>query len=194
MRDADSRPIYYVSWHEALAYCEWLNEMFATSPVLESSLIAGLVRDSGWQVSLPSELEWEKAARGGLRDAVFPWGDAPDPNRANYDESGIDDTSAVGCFPANGFGLYDMVGNVWEWTRSLWGKDRETPEFRYPYRPGDKKREDLRAGSEVLRVMRGGSFRNNRNFVRCAFRSRVRPLSRDDYLGFRVVLRSAPVS
>ena len=120
LRDPDSRPVRWVSWHEARAYCDWLNNQLATSPVLAKSEIARLVRERQWRVALPSELEWEKAARGGLPDAVFSWGDTPDPNRANYVDSGIGDTSAVGCFSANGFGLHDMIGNVWEWTRSLY--------------------------------------------------------------------------
>ncbi len=133
LRDPDSRPVRYVSWHEALAYCQWLNEMLVTAPALDGCEIARLVRDGAWRISLPSELEWEKAARGGLESA-WPWGDTPGQNRANQGESAISDTSAVGCFPSNGFDLYDMIGNLWEWTRSR-QKD-------YPYVPGD--------GSETL--------------------------------------------
>jgi len=59
-------------------------------------------------------------------------GDTSNPNRANYDDSGIGDTSAIGCFPANGFGIHDMAGNVWEWTRSLWGSRWDEPDFAYP--------------------------------------------------------------
>ena len=92
LRDPASRPVRYVNWHEALAYCEWLNDVLATSSMLDGNAIACLVRQQKWRVSLPSELEWEKAARGGLRDAVFSWGDTPDPNRANYSDSEIGDT------------------------------------------------------------------------------------------------------
>ena len=120
LRDPDTRPVRWVSWHEALAYCDWLNEQLATSPVLREQMSRSPgARAASGALRLPSELEWEKAARGGLPDAVFSWGDTPDPNRANYADSEIGDTSAVGCFPANGFGLHDMIGNVWEWTRSL---------------------------------------------------------------------------
>ena len=145
-------------------------------------------------MSLPSELEWEKAARGGLIDVVFSWGDTPDPNAASDDDAQIQDTSAVGCFPANGFGLYDMIGNVWEWTRSLWGTDFQKPDFVYPYRPDDAQREALDAGNKVLRVVRGGSWGFRRDYARCAFRFRYPPGARFDLLGFRVVLRAAPVS
>ena len=185
LRDPDSRPVRYLSWHEALVYCDWLNDCFAHSPAFEGSEIARRVREGGWQVTLPSELEWEKAARGGLRDTVFSWGDEPDPNRANYNDSETGDTSAVGCFPANGFGLYDLSGNVWEWTRSHYYQS-------YPYRADDG-RENLAAGDDVWRVVRGGSWRAARVFARCAYRRRAHPGGRFSSGGFRVVLRSAPV-
>ncbi len=181
LRDPDSRPVRYVSWREALAYCEWLNERLADSPELVSSPVAQLVREGGWRLTLPSELEWEKAARGGLADAVFPWGNNPDSERANYDDTGIGDTSAVGCFPVN-YGLYDMAGNVLEWTRSRWEP--------YPY-DRIEQREDLNA--EGNRVVRGGAWSLPRGFVRCASRGWIRPDLRSYYLGFRVVLCSAPV-
>jgi formylglycine-generating enzyme required for sulfatase activity len=192
--DPDSRPVRWVDWHEALAYCEWLTKALASEPVLADIAAARLVRDGSWQVTLPSELEWERAARGGLVDAVFPWGNTPDPNSANFDESEINDTSAVGCFPANGFGLYDLSGNVWEWTRSLWGRDLEKPGFAYPYRADDRRREALDAGDEVRRVVRGGSWDDHRDYARCAYRGRYPPGYRFPHLGFRVVLRAAPVS
>jgi formylglycine-generating enzyme required for sulfatase activity len=116
---------------------------------------------------------------------VFPWGDTPDPNRANYNESGIDDTSAVGCFPANGFGLHDLIGNVWEWTRSGYGP--------YPYRRDDG-RENPEPKDDDRLVVRGGSWDHSRNNARFAFRGWDPPDSRDVNLGFRVVLRSPPVS
>lgn len=185
LRDPDSRPVRWVSWHEARAYCDWLNDQLATSPVLAQSETARLVRERQWRVALPSELEWEKAARGRLPDAVFSWGGTPDPNRANYRDSGIGATSAVGCFPANGFGLHDMIGNVWEWTRSLW--------VAYPYEPDDPKREDLDAANDKMRVVRGGSWYGSRGLAHCAVRFRYLPDYRNSYLGFRVVVRSAPV-
>jgi formylglycine-generating enzyme required for sulfatase activity len=173
----------YVSWHEALAWCDWLNEELATSGVFAGHPIASLVREHGWRVTLPSELEWEKAARGGLRDAVFSWGNDADPARANYDQSEIGDMSAVGCFPGNDFGLHDMIGNVFEWTRS---------HFRpYPYRSNDG-RENLH-DDDVQRVVRGGSWDSvSRNRARCACRLGGGPDFRHVSLGFRVVLRSSP--
>uniref|UniRef100_UPI00260550B8 SUMF1/EgtB/PvdO family nonheme iron enzyme n=1 Tax=Accumulibacter sp. TaxID=2053492 RepID=UPI00260550B8 len=194
LSDPNNRPVRWVSWHEALAYGDWLNDQLAHSPAFEGNEMARRVRESGWRVTLPSELEWEKAARGGLRDAVFSWGDEPDPNRANGGESEIGDTSTVGCFPANGFGLYDLVGNVWEWTRSLWGTDWEKPTFGYPYDPNDAKREDLAAEDKIIRVLRGGSWYLNRDGARCAYRFRIHPDPRFEHSGFRVVLRPPPVS
>ncbi|MGH8863811.1 MAG: NACHT domain-containing protein [Burkholderiales bacterium] len=193
LRDADSRPVRWVSWHEALAYCDWLNDVLATSPVLEACEVARQVRSGRWRVALPSELEWEKAARGGLRDKIFSWSDEPNPNLANYADTKLGDTCAVGCFAQNGFGLHDMIGNVWEWTRSLWGKDWQKPDFLYPYDPDDGRREDLEAGNDVLRGVRGGSWYGGRGLARCASRRGNRPVDRNDGVGFRVVVRSAPV-
>ena len=185
LADPDSRPVRYVSWHDAKDWCDWLNETLTTSPACAGSPLARLVREQGWRVALPSEPEWEKAARGGLSGSVFPWPGDADANRANYDDSRIGDTSVVGCFAANGFGLCDMVGNVWEWTRSIY--------LPYPYDATDPKREDLQAGDNVSRVVRGGSWLNPRGFARCASRFGFHPGGRDVDLGFRVVLRSPPV-
>ena len=167
----------WISWHEALAYCNWLNEALKTSPALESWEIAQLVRSGQWRVSLPSELEWEKSARGGLVGMIFPWGDNLDPKWANYADSKIGDTSAVGCFPPNGYGLYDMVGNVWEWTRSHYRA--------YPYQPNDGREEASKSGP---RVLRGGAFNYNSRYARCSARYCHHPDARDGIIGFRVVL------
>jgi formylglycine-generating enzyme required for sulfatase activity len=140
-------------------------------------------------VTLPSELEWEKAARGG-RDAVFPWGDEPVATRANVTDAGINAPCSVGCFPPNRFGLFDMSGNVWGWTRSLWGTDFGRPSFAYPYDPSDERRENLTADDSVLRVVRGGSWLSPREWARCACRDRFQPHRRNDYVGFRMMLRA----
>ena len=145
-------------------------------------------------MTLPSELEWEKAARGGLVAAVYPWGDEFDANRANVDKTGIGDTTAVGAFPPNAYGLYDCAGNVWEWTRSLWGEDYDKPHFLYPYHADDAKREDLAAGEDILRVVRGGSWDAPRGRARCAVRLWYPPGYWLATGGFRVLLRRSPVS
>ena len=170
-----NHPVMGLTWYEAMAYTRWLAEVLrrkaqALSPENmadpERSLWEGL-RLGNWSVALPSEAEWEKAARGGHpspltplplgegRGLVYPWGDEFDPNKANTSETGIDTTSAVGCFPggASSYGVEDLSGNVWEWTRSLYQD--------YPYpadEPGRAKRENLAAPKDTVRVLRGGSF------------------------------------
>jgi formylglycine-generating enzyme required for sulfatase activity len=183
LRDLPTRPVRWVNWHDALAYCEWLNGMLAVALTLAKHPLARL-RERDWSVSLPSELEWEVAARGGLRDQTYSWEGDSDPNQANYEDSGIKDTSAVGCFAANGFGLCDMIGNVWEWTRSVYAS--------YPYDPKEKKREDLKA-HQGNKVLRGGAFGLGRDGAHCACRYWISPSNRFDSIGFRVVLRGPAV-
>jgi iron(II)-dependent oxidoreductase len=113
-------------------------------------------------------------------------GDASDPNRANYNDTNIATTNAVGCFPggASPYGVEDMSGNIWEWTRSLWGN--------YPY-PSDAqerlRREGLQASDDQFRVLRGGAFGSVRWDVRCAVRDWFHPVNSVANLGFRVVGR-----
>jgi formylglycine-generating enzyme required for sulfatase activity len=102
----ESHPVVNVSWHDAMAYCKWLSEV------------------TGEKITLPSEAEWEKAARGDRDRRVYPWGDTFDPSRCNCWNLGLGRTTPVGIFPdgASPYGCLDMSGNVWEWTRSLWGR------------------------------------------------------------------------
>ena len=108
--------------------------------------------------------------------------------------TGIRHTAAVGCFPANGYGLHDMLGNVLEWTRSLWTAADDGAANRYPGSVGQRRFEALDAGDDIMRLVRGGSWGGSRELARCAWRLRVHPDFRSYDLGFRVVLRSAPVS
>ena len=170
-------PVVQVSWHDAIAFCDWLSKV------------------SGRKVTLPSEPEWEKAARG-VDGRIYPWGnDAPTKDLLNFNRN-VGDTTPVGQYSPKGdspYGVADMAGNAWEWTRSLWGKDVNTPEFKYPYVAGDG-REDLNAGEDVRRVVRGGSWASSVDHVRCAVRLRYLPdFDINDNVGFRVVLVAAPV-
>ncbi|RLC75407.1 MAG: hypothetical protein DRJ03_20915 [Chloroflexi bacterium] len=193
LKGVGTHPVVNVTWHEALKYCQWLTEALRAWEDTPEPL-ASLLRGEGWVITLPSEAEWEKAASwaeeqrsGGAerrgQKRRYPWGNDPDPERANYSDTGIGTTSAEGCFPggASPYGLLDMAGNVWEWTRSHWKG--------YPYDPADG-REDLRAGDDVPRVLRGGAFFNTGYLVRCAFRSLNDPYNRLRNYGFRVVAAS----
>jgi len=171
-QDKGDHPTVYISWHDATAYCQWLGEK------------------SGKNYRLPSEAEWEKAARGEV-GLIYPWGNDWDAKKVNSGEEGPGETTPVGQYSPGGdspFGAADMAGNVWEWTRNLWGKESDKPEFKYPFDPKDSRREDLAAGNDVARVLRGGSFDYYRDDVRCAIRRRNSPDFRNDLIGFRVVL------
>jgi formylglycine-generating enzyme required for sulfatase activity len=179
--------VVWVSWHDAMAYCEWLTvrlqEWEGTPELLQT-----LLRHKQWCVTLPSEAEWEKAARG-TDGRWYPWGNKPDPMWANYDDTGINATSAVGCFPggASPYGVEDLSGNVWEWTRSLW------EDYPYPARETERaQREDLQASREKPRVLRGGAFWHHRRRIRCACRSRGVPQNVNHRVGFRVVVAVRP--
>jgi formylglycine-generating enzyme required for sulfatase activity len=199
---ADTQPAT-ASWHEARAFCRWLGERLrAAAPrALEQAapgdrahaFWTGLA-DGSLAAALPSEAEWEKAARGAEGHPRYPWGDAADPQRANYEDAGVGSASVVGCVPggASPFGVEEASGNVWEWTRSLWGQDKERPSFRYPYDPADG-REDWRAGDDVRRVVRGGSFHSPARSIRCSSRFGVLPAVVSPNFGFRVVVAPTAV-
>jgi len=190
LQDPASRPVRYVNWYEALAYCDWLTETLKVWEQTPKALAERLAR--GWRFTLSTEAQWEKAARG--KDGrTYPWGEGVDPGKANYRDTGMGDTSVVGCFPGgkSPFGVEDMSGNIWEWTRSLWGKNAFEPEFKYPYNPIDG-RENLEASDDYRRVVRGGAFLNDDGGVRCAYRGSGGPHDRDNYSGFRVVFSPSP--
>ena len=189
LRGIPNHPVVNVTWYDALAYCDWLTKQLREWEKTPEPLVA-LLRQEGWRVTLPSEAEWEKAARGpstGSGDGrIYPWGDDFDPDRAHTEEARINGTSAVGCFPrgASPYGVLDPSGNALEWTRSLWED--------YPY-PTEKKeraaRENLEAQQNRSRVVRGGSSWPNREDARCAVRYMSGPDGRGRLVGFRVVVR-----
>jgi formylglycine-generating enzyme len=156
--DDPSQPVVGVSWNDAVRYCEWLSE-----------------RD-GRRFRLPSEAEWECAARGGMEGKRYPWGDEP------RDEHSLQRPQPVGAGVPNGYGLFDMCENVHEWCSDWYAADyyRFSPD-RNP--PG--------AASGSRRASRGGSWRHQIPFSRCAARSSIPPDFRYTDYGFRVAI-SAP--
>jgi formylglycine-generating enzyme required for sulfatase activity len=174
LSDPEDHPVRFITWRDALAYCRWLSER------------------TGLPVTLPSEAEWEKAARG-TDGRIYPWGDAlPTEDLCNF-SGNVGDTTPVGRYSPQGdspYGCADMAGNVWEWTRSLWGKDLGKPDFGYPYDPDDG-RENLEVGNDVRRVLRGGAFSDHSWRVRCAYRDYWFPGYRGRLGGFRVVVSRA---
>jgi formylglycine-generating enzyme required for sulfatase activity len=163
-------PVTGVTWYEALKYCEWLNHV------------------TGREYSLPNEAQWEKACRGG-DNCIYPWGDEFDPLRCNH---GKPQLAPVDTYPAqNEFQCFDLVGNVRQWTTSLWGHRPIPPDFKYPWTDRDG-RNNLGANSQIRRVVRGSSFTDDSQYLRCSARSGQFPENAGllgNRHGFRVVMK-----
>jgi formylglycine-generating enzyme required for sulfatase activity len=158
-------PVRFVSWPDALAYCRWLERTPQLGPLVQE----------GWRVTLPTEAQWEKAARG-ADGRIFPWGNEPRPDRANFRGAGVKPVGSYPC-PECPFGLADMSGNLWELTRSAYRA--------YPYDPGY---EDIDLEADALWIMRGGSYADPEQNIRAALRGGVDPGARRAFIGFRVAL------
>ena len=171
-------PVTFVSWPDALAYCRWLEAHLKRTP--SASSIAALLA-KGWRVTLPTEAEWEKAARG-LDGRRYPWGHTAEPGRANFGTRTTGPVGAVRC-PECAHGLADMSGNVWEWTSS--------PFQPYPYDPRDD-RSNLEA--DALWVIRGGGFSDDARLVRTTTRTGADPGARRAFIGFRPVIADRSAS
>ncbi len=157
-------PVVNVTYADALAFCQWLSQK------------------TGATARLPSEAEWEYAARSGHDNYLFPWASGDAKTRARYsdnDPSGVK-TVARDAFPANEFGLFNMAGNVAEWVLDYYSENSyRAPAQKNPMGPA--------AGKE--RVFRGGHFQSGEDELRVARRSRMEPIKAEGYLGFRVVVK-----
>ena len=146
---AERLPVVGVTWYDALDYCEWLR------------------KKTEREYSIPNEAQWEKACRAGGK-SIYPWGDEFAPTRCNHGNSQV---APVDAYPAqNDYELFDLVGNVRQWTTTLWGEKLIAPDrsFAYPWR--DDRRNDLNANRQIRRVMRGGSFKEEPKCLRCSAR------------------------
>ncbi len=173
-------PKTYITWYEALEYCNWLTEVAKQQKLIRPDE----------EITLPSEAEWEKAARG-INGRVYPWGNEFIRTCVNYRDNGPPHPSEVGIHNhecASPYGVADMAGNVWEWTRSLWGRNGASPEFAYPYVAEDG-RENLDAPSDVRRVVRGGAWYYFDYCLRCSTRNLMYPYVPHSAGGFRTVIR-----
>jgi len=166
-------PVSSVSWPDALAYCRWLDQALRNWTETPATLRRYLER--GWRVTLPSEAEWEKAARG-TDGRIYSWGNELTNNVANFNTEGTRPVGAIDC-PTCLFGLHDMSGNVWELTRSQYRA--------YPF-VDDHSAVDLQ--TDALFVMRGGSFTDQANTIRSSVRGGTDPGVRRPFIGFRISL------
>ncbi|MBK9713381.1 MAG: SUMF1/EgtB/PvdO family nonheme iron enzyme [Kouleothrix sp.] len=164
-RDRPNHPVVGVSWYEATAFCRWLTQNQVYNP--DKSIY-----------TLPSEAEWEYAARG-VERRPYPWGEPqPDGERANFNQI-YKGTTAVGCFSAGATpeGVLDLAGNVWEWTRSIYRP--------YPYEPDDG-REAPDDPSKELFTLRGGGWFDLSIYLRASGRNDLTPDYHYDVVGFRL--------
>lgn len=159
----ENHPVVFVSWYAAVAFCQSQGKR------------------------LPTEAEWEFASRGGLSGKAFPWGDKPaDKTMVNFGESEIGAATVVGSYPANGYGLFDMAGNVWEFLADEWQKYPANVEIQVnPVADGDFFFKDSYRQIKTRRVIRGGSYGGVSVNLRVTFRDSHLPENAGDHVGFR---------
>ena len=154
--DALSHPVTFITWHAAVAYCEWQGKR------------------------LPTEAEFEWAAQDGSGQSEFPWGDEmPRDELVNWGSDGIDTTVPVGSYPANSRGLYDMSGNVWQFLADPWlGSHQEVLDSAADVA-------EVVRDHDIRRVVRGGSYGANAANLRVRYRDSHRPYDAREMVGFR---------
>ena len=162
----DNLPVVYVSWYAAMAYAQWTEKR------------------------LPTEAEWEKAARGGLIGKIYPWGNEIDPTKANYYDATNKELTPVGTYPKNGYGLYDMSGNVREWCLDSYiAQYYENSPKKNPVAGSINVQETEKNFMKMKtdRVLRGGSWLNSKHNSRVTNRSKRAPTDTNPNEGFRCV-------
>ncbi len=163
-------PVVYVSWYGAMAYAQWVGKR------------------------LPTEAEWERAARGGLVGQKYPWGNSIDSTQANYGDN-VGETTPVGIYPPNEYGLYDVAGNVWEWCLDGYGSDfYEMSPRRNPIAGGDSVTHIISNFTNLknARVLRGGSWLYDPTSLRVASRLGSTPTFTSSFFGFRCARALSP--
>jgi formylglycine-generating enzyme required for sulfatase activity len=160
-----THPVVLITYGDAAAYCRWLAD------------------EIGRAVRLPTEAEWEKAARGGLEGQQYPWGGVIDPSRCNFlvDPASKHQrgTRPTGTYPPNAYGLFDMSGNVWEWVSDWYASD---------YYAVSEAHDPRGPQNGQLRILRGGSWVNDDlTMLRCGYRHKVPPDTYAYSIGFRIV-------
>ena len=180
----EDHPMVRVSWYGAVGYCNWRSAQDGRPGCYDLATSTCDFSVRGYR--LPTEAEWEYAARGGLRYYKYPWGNDPDYSKANWEFSGdpyesgsYPYTTPIGYYQANGYGLYDMAGNVWEWCNDWYNMDY------YSWSPYYNPRGPA---SDWRRVFRGGSLQYDHLVSRVAHRGYATPNTLRSYGGFRTVV------
>jgi formylglycine-generating enzyme len=190
----DDYPVVGVTWKQANAFCQWRTKM-------QNQFFSGNGQATVMNYRLPTEYEWEFAARGGLQNSMYPWGGYYSrnqmgqfmanykPMRGNYIEDGGLATMKVGTYPPNDFGLYDMAGNVAEWTKTAWDPlstnmvSQLNPDYQYNAQDSDPP-------AMKRKVIRGGSWKDVGYYIQNSTRTYEYQDSSTSFIGFRCVRSS----